>query len=71
MEEAIRLHDEYVEITRRVAVEERAQCLDLAAAFSGPEHAKLFSRDGIHFENAGRRRIAEMIHHELLASGLR
>ena len=71
VEEAIRLHDEYAEITRRVAASERAPLLDLAAAFAGPEHDALFSRDGIHFENAGRRRIAELIHQELQSSVFR
>jgi lysophospholipase L1-like esterase len=71
VDEAIRLHDEYVELTRRVAEAEGASLLDLAATFAGSENAALFSRDGIHFENAGRRRIAELIHRELQSPGLR
>ena len=58
IEDAIERHDEYVEITRRVAGELDVPLLDLAAMFSGPENAALFSGDGIHLQRQGRIRIA-------------
>jgi lysophospholipase L1-like esterase len=62
LDDAYRLHDEYVEITRAVARETGAPLLDLAAIFSGPESAPLFSRDGIHFNSDGLERIAAEIY---------
>jgi lysophospholipase L1-like esterase len=62
VEEAIRLHDEYAEITREVAREAGAPLLDLAERFRAPAAAPLFADDGIHFKDAGRVRIAEAIY---------
>ena len=61
--EALRLHDEYAEITRRVAREENARLFDLAAVFT---NAAYFSRDGVHYQGEGIEHIARLIHNELL-----
>jgi len=66
VEDALRLHDEYVEITRRVAREENARVLDLAAEFNIPEH---FSSDGIHFTDEGIAEIAKFIYREIMMMG--
>ncbi|HEY8240159.1 MAG TPA: SGNH/GDSL hydrolase family protein, partial [Kiritimatiellia bacterium] len=65
--EAIRLHDAYADLTRRVAREEAAGLLDLAALFAAPDRQKFFSKDGIHFKQAGLEQVAELIHAELVA----
>ncbi len=67
MEEALAIHDRYVELTRRVANEKDVEIVDLAARFSGPDAAPLFSGDGIHFRKEGLRRIADEIHAHLRA----
>lgn len=61
LDEVTRLHDEYVEITRRVAAAQRAPLLDLRTILSGDADAGLFQEDGIHFRAPGRRRIAAEI----------
>lgn len=61
--EALRLHDEYADITRRVAREENARLFDLALAFTNAEY---FSRDGVHYQGEGIAHIAQLLHHELL-----
>lgn len=48
--DAERLHDQYVEITRQVARQTGAPLFDLAGIFSGPECARYFAADGIHFD---------------------
>lgn len=60
LEDAYRLHDEYVEITRAVARETGAALLDLAALFQ--DAPELFSDDGIHLTREGRHRVAEELH---------
>jgi len=74
VEEALALHDEYVELTRRVARESGAALLDLAADFleEGDYEWDLFKGDGVHQEKEGRIRIAGRIYDELvrLAPGL-
>lgn len=72
LEEAMRLHDAYVEITRQVGREEDVRVMDLAEAFSAPAAAPLFADDGIHLTRDGRIRIAGMLHstlHDLAAAG--
>jgi lysophospholipase L1-like esterase len=63
--EVTRIHDEYCEMTRQVAREESVPLLDLAALFSGPGKAHLFSSDGIHLQRGGRREIARLLHEKL------
>ncbi len=58
VEEAVRLHDEYVEITREVARQRNVSLLDLRKKFSAPDVAPLFQDDGIHFHKTGLVRIA-------------
>lgn len=70
-DESEQVHDQYVAITREVAAAEGAGLLDLAAQFAGPEHDALFSRDGIHFEQAGIDAIAAAIHGKLMEMGAR
>ncbi len=65
-EEAQRVHDEYVGITRAVAAARGVPLLDLAAAMAGPEYDAMFSRDGIHFRQSGLAHIAGRIHAKLL-----
>lgn len=60
--DAARLHDEYCEITRAVAAQSGAALLDLERKLSGEEARRLFSGDGIHFQDEGRVRIAGEIH---------
>ncbi|MDZ4200043.1 MAG: SGNH/GDSL hydrolase family protein [Kiritimatiellia bacterium] len=62
LEDAIRLHDEYAEITREVAIETGAALLDLARIFEDEKADALFSDDGIHHVREGRERIAREIY---------
>lgn len=62
LEEATRWHDEYVQITREVAAEEKALLVDLAATMQGEGRARYFSDDGIHFTREGRHQIAREIY---------
>lgn len=59
VEEAVNLHDQYVEITRDVARRNGVSLLDLRKKFSGADTAPLFQADGIHFHEPGLVRIAE------------
>jgi lysophospholipase L1-like esterase len=63
VEEANELHDAYAEITRRVARETGAHLFDLAALLTEPTY---FSDDGIHYTDEGIRRIAELLHNEIM-----
>jgi len=65
LDDAYRLHDEYVEITRAVAREMDAPLLDLAAILGDPESAGLYSRDGIHFNSDGLERIGDELYNLL------
>lgn len=65
VEEAQRVHDEYVEITREVAAETGTPLLDLAATYAAPEFDGFFMRDGIHFNQDGLKDIAARIHAKL------
>ncbi len=64
-EEAIELHDQYAELTRAVAVSNQVPLLDLYAKLSSTNEAALFQDDGIHFQRAGRIRIADEIYTQL------
>ncbi len=50
IEEGNRTHDQYIDITRKVAQETGAELLDLAAILAGPECDAYFAPDGIHFD---------------------
>ena len=50
IEQGHRTHDEYVEITRRVAMESNVELLDLASLFTNEVYNGCFARDGIHFD---------------------
>lgn len=50
IDEGNRIHDQYVEITREVARDSRAELLDLAVLFAGRECDSYFAPDGIHFD---------------------
>lgn len=64
-DEAEKVHDQYVEITRSVAERLQAPVLDLARDFAGPEYDAYFSKDGIHFEGPGLQAIAERLNAKL------
>lgn len=49
-EDGDRLHNQYIEITRRVAGKTGAPLFDLARIFSAPECDRYFAADGIHFD---------------------
>lgn len=68
-EEAERVHQEYVEITRKVAKETNTPLLDLAAIMAGSEYDDLFSGDGIHFKQEGTEFIASQIYAKLMELG--
>ncbi|MCZ7592013.1 MAG: GDSL-type esterase/lipase family protein [Kiritimatiellae bacterium] len=68
-DEAERVHQEYVEITRKVAKETDTPLLDLAAIMAGSEYDDLFSGDGIHFQQPGTEFIASQIHTKLMELG--
>jgi len=61
LEEAIALHEQYVQITREVAAETGAPLLDLRAMLDGSREAGLFNRDAIHLTNLGLTNVAEKI----------
>lgn len=61
VEEAIRLHDQYVAITREVARSEKVFLVDLAADLKPEEGARFFGDDGIHLTLDGRRWVAEKV----------
>ncbi len=62
VEEAIRLHDAYNDITRNIAASTGAHLFDLAAHLAEPHY---FSDDGIHYTGEGIERIAQLLHAEL------
>jgi len=53
VEQGNRTHDEYVEITRRVARESNVELLDLADLFTNQACNGYFAPDGIHFDYYG------------------
>jgi lysophospholipase L1-like esterase len=65
VEQAVREHDRYVEITRKVAAETGTDLIDLAAEMQGAEHAHLFKDDGIHMTYPGLEFIAGAIDKKL------
>lgn len=68
-EEAERMHQEYVEITRKVAKETNTPLLDLAAIMADSKYDDLFSGDGIHFQQPGTEFIAQQIYEKLMELG--
>lgn len=64
-DEAEKVHDQYVELTRSVAERLQVPVLDLALDFAGPEYDTYFSKDGIHFEGPGLQAIAERLNAKL------
>jgi lysophospholipase L1-like esterase len=52
VEEAIRAHDEYNDIVRKVSEDTNTPLIDLARKLTGDEYAGLFSDDGIHFNSS-------------------
>jgi lysophospholipase L1-like esterase len=66
VEEAIRAHDEYNDIVRKVAEDTHTPLIDLARKLSGDEYAGLFSDDGIHFNSpAGIVLIADEVYRKI------
>lgn len=63
LDEAVRTHDEYLEVVREVARETGAHLVDLERALG--RDPRWFSRDGFHFRQAGIERVAERIHEGL------
>jgi lysophospholipase L1-like esterase len=59
VEEAARLHDRYVAITREAATRTGAPLLDLDRQFPRGESDEFFERDGIHFVRSGRGLMAD------------
>ena len=59
-DEAIRLHDDYVRSTRRIAAQMAVHLVDLAASLPSAETPP-FSKDGIHFTQSGLGVVAEEI----------
>lgn len=66
MEEIIRLHDLYVDLTRQVARETGADLLDLAAEFARRDPSGLMQADGIHMNGAGLDLIADQLYDRIV-----
>lgn len=60
-------HDQYIDLTRQVALSADADILDLAEIFAAPEYDAHFSKDGIHFTEDGLQSIAEILLEKLHA----
>lgn len=54
VEDGLRKHAKYVQITREVAAATGAELLDLARILDGEENLGLFARDGIHYDQYAR-----------------
>ena len=54
-------HDQYMDRTRELAARLKVPLLDLAREFAGPEYDDYFSKDGIHFDDAGLQAIAQRL----------
>jgi lysophospholipase L1-like esterase len=65
VQDAIRLHDEYLEILYEVAEETGTALIDLPELLKSEEESFYFSEDGIHFQREGRMRIAREIQKKL------
>lgn len=65
VEDIIRLHDQYIDLTRQVARDTGADLLDLAERFENFDKKALMQADGIHMTGAGLDRIAELLHEKL------
>jgi lysophospholipase L1-like esterase len=68
VEEAVRLHDEYMAITREVARDTGAAMIDLEALIPDGLRSSLFTRDGIHLTQAGHGWIAGQLYQFLSAT---
>ena len=66
VEEIIRLHDLYVDLTRQVARETGADLLDLAAEFARRDPSGLMQADGIHMNGAGLDLIADQLYDRIV-----
>lgn len=66
VEDIIRLHDLYVDLTRQVAKDHHANLLDLAAQFEDLDRGVLMQADGIHMTRAGLDLIAEQLYEKLV-----
>jgi lysophospholipase L1-like esterase len=66
VEEVEKAHDEYVAITRDVALAEKVALVDLAAQLADPAYDGMFMRDGIHLEQDGLEVIAAALHAKLV-----
>lgn len=66
VEEIIRLHDQYVDLTRQVARENDVPLLDLAAHFDALDKGILMQADGIHMTRAGLDLIADLLYEKLV-----
>lgn len=73
LEEVIKLHDQYAQITRDVAMECAAPLLDLEAVFPKSNNPRLLGDDGIHLTLTGRKRVASEIYDKIveIAGGMR
>lgn len=66
VEDIIRLHDQYVDLTRQVARESNVPLLDLAAQFDPLDKGVLMQADGIHMTRAGLDLIADLLYDKLV-----
>lgn len=66
VEEIIRLHDLYVDLTRQVAKDHHVELLDLAAQFENLDRDVLMQADGIHMTREGLDLIAEQLYEKLV-----
>lgn len=68
LSDLVPLHRRYVQVVRDVSVKQKVILIDLFDEFSrmsSEERARYFNDDGIHLNDAGNRRIAEMIYEHL------
>ncbi|HMO52770.1 MAG TPA: SGNH/GDSL hydrolase family protein [Kiritimatiellia bacterium] len=65
VEEIIRLHDAYIDLTRQVARDQGAHLLDLAKIFMGLDRDALMQADGIHMTNDGLDAVARYLHQKI------
>lgn len=53
------VHDQYMELTRKIAADQHVEILDLHRKFSDSQYDGYFMKDGIHFKQPGLEDIAE------------
>ena len=66
VEDGIRAHDLYIDITREVASEKGSALLDLAETFSAADMAHLFKADGVHLTQEGHDHVKDQIYAKVL-----